>query len=163
MRSYRPALVAGIVLLFMATGVATASGTSRPSPIEGRAGAWATASLVGGIRAADGPSVITCTPKVNYPHNSSHVGGTINVQVTMSCTYPVDKISITASLWRGNSMLKAVNGISYGKASNASNAPIACAPGSYYGMGTWVVTFPYGYVPRVQTGGGQSVVRAISC
>jgi hypothetical protein len=116
-----------------------------------------------GLAASDGPSRISCTPKVNNPHNSSHVGGTVNVQVTMTCTYPVEKISITAALWQGNSLLKAVNGTAYGKAKSASNAPVTCRDGSYQGSGTWVVTFPYGYVPRVQTGGARSSTVRIDC
>jgi hypothetical protein len=50
------------------------------------------------VLAAAPNATITCTPNVANPHNSSHVNGTVNVVVTLSCTGPVAEISIKAAL-----------------------------------------------------------------
>jgi hypothetical protein len=113
--------------------------------------------------APDGPRSIDCTPKVNKPHNSSHVGGTINVQVTMKCTYRVDRIDITASIWRGHTLLNHATGKAFNAAKNAANAPIAYRAGTYHGQGKWMVVYPEGYVPRVQFGEGASASDDINC
>jgi hypothetical protein len=113
--------------------------------------------------APDGPRSIDCTKKVNKPHNSSHVGGTINVQVTMTCTYRVDRIEITASLWRGHTLLKHATGKAFNAAKSSANAPIACHAGTYHGQGKWMVVYPEGYLPRVQFFQGASAEAKIRC
>lgn len=114
-------------------------------------------------QAASGPggSVITCTLKVNYPHNSTHVGGTVNVTSEIKCSSNVDSIYISTGL-RG---AQSSNGWSQKFNTNyhSSNAAATCKNGTYYGVGSGTVTFPSGYSPRVQNVSGSGAVRTVDC
>lgn len=114
-------------------------------------------------QAASGPggSVITCTLKVNYPHNSGHVSGTVNVTSEISCSSNVDGIYISTGL-RGT---QSKNGWKQGFNTNyrSSNAAMPCANGTYWGIGSGTVTFPSGYTPRVQNVEGTGASRAVNC
>lgn len=114
-------------------------------------------------QAASGPggSVITCTLKVNYPHNSTHVGGTVNVTSEIKCTSNVDSIYTSTGL-RGaqtaNGWAQKFN-INYA----SSNAAMPCVNGTYWGIGSGTVTFPSGYSPRVQNVSGAGSSKATNC
>ncbi len=114
-------------------------------------------------QAASGPgsSVITCTLKVNYPHNSTHVGGTVNVTSEIKCTSNVDSIYLSTGL-RG---AQSSNGWSQKFITNyhSSNAAATCKNGTYWGVGSGTVTFPSGYSPRVQNVDGAGGSRAVNC
>src|SRR5262249_17617495 len=49
-------------------------------------------------RAASPQAVIVCKAKVNYPHSSTHVPGTVNATGSVTCTAPVTTISFTMYL-----------------------------------------------------------------
>jgi hypothetical protein len=114
-------------------------------------------------QAASGPggSVITCTLKVNYPHNSIHVGGTVNVTSEIKCTSNVDSIYVSTGLrgaQSGNGWAQKFN-TNY----QSSNAAAPCVNGSYWGVASGTVTFPSGYTPRVQNVNGAGGTRVVDC
>ncbi|MWV59916.1 hypothetical protein [Rathayibacter sp. VKM Ac-2754] len=113
--------------------------------------------------AASGPGgrVITCTLKVHYPHNSSHVGGTINVTSDIKCTSGVDSIYSSTGL-RGT---QSANGWKqkYNDFYVASNAAEPCKNARYWGVGSGTVTFPAGFSPRVQNLEGGGAARTVDC
>jgi len=97
---------------------------------------------------AGGPGVISCNLNVQNPHNSSHVNGFVNVVVTVTCTSPVDAISLRAALYFEGGLVKdSGSSTSTGVAFKQSNAARSCISGSYTGWGSTIVQFPPGYTP----------------
>jgi hypothetical protein len=130
--------------------------------------ATATFLLIGTLgatpaNAATGPggSVITCQLAVHYPHNSTHVFGTVNVSSDILCSSIVDSIYSTTGL-RG---AQSANGWdqSFNNGYMDSNAAKPCVNGSYWGIGGGTVTFPSGYSPRVQSAEGSGATKSINC
>lgn len=158
--------LAGAVLLAgAATTPASAAGGVAPdaaSPSSVRAAATqaqAVSSTVSGARAA-----ITCTPQVQYPHKSTHVPGTVNVVVTLSCTAPVSGINIRAALYRNGALVrdsgqKTVSGTSFA----SHNAAEPCHNATYQGWMSYGVAFPPGYVPPTGASSGFGPVVNITC
>jgi hypothetical protein len=98
---------------------------------------------------------------VNYPHNSTHVSGTVNVTSEISCSSNVDSIYISTGL-RG---AQSSNGWSQKFSTNyaSSNAAVPCKNGTYWGIASGTVTFPSGYTPHVQNVSGTGGSRAVNC
>lgn len=110
---------------------------------------------------ATGPSEITCVLNVQNPHNSSHVRGSVNVVVTMTCTSPVDAISVRAALYRNGVLVKdSGTSTSTGVTFKQNNAAVSCVNGSYTGWGADNVQFPPGYTPS--SGSGTAVRNTVS-
>lgn len=157
-----------LACLSMAAGNGTASATEvsvTPPTNSITTATWpsltATSSTPGQFGAA---AVITCTPNVQSPHNSTHVPGTVNVVVTLSCTAPVPYISIRAALYRSGSLVKDSGAKSvYGARSAQNNAAEPCHGATYQGWMSYVVQFPAGYVPPTGASSGFGPTRAITC
>ncbi|HZM75107.1 MAG TPA: hypothetical protein VFC19_05235 [Candidatus Limnocylindrales bacterium] len=102
-----------------------------------------------------------CTGNVQNPHKSTHVPGTVNVVVTLTCTSTVPQINIRAALYRNGLLVKdsgqkTVNNSSFAQ----HNAAVPCVNGTYRGWMSFGVLFPPGYVP--QTGAGSAFGNSVS-
>jgi len=159
----RPFLsVAGMML---AGSLALVGATAGPAGAAGRGAsgltpASASAQPNHSRHALAADSVITCTPNVQNPHNSTHVGGTVNVVVTLSCTSAVPYISIRAALYRNGALVKDSGAKAvYGSAFAQNNAAVTCSSATYQGWMSYYVEFPPGYSPAsgASSGFGNSV------
>lgn len=118
-------------------------------------------SATKGYGAAD---VIVCTPNVQHPHKSKHVGGTVNVVVTLTCTKAVPLIKIRAALYRNGHLVKE-SGVKavHGRSFAANNAAVRCRSARYRGWMSYFVQFPPGYVPRTGSSSGFGDSVRIRC
>ncbi len=128
---------------------------SAPAPRRRRP----SSATISGARAA-----ITCTPQVQYPHKSTHVPGTVNVVVTLTCTAPVSGINIRAALYRNGALVSDSGQKSFSGTSFAShNAAEPCHNATYQGWMSYGVAFPPGYVPPTGASSGFGPVVNITC
>lgn len=134
----------------------------------------ASAQIVGRVAAsrsvaAPGPkaaveSVIVCTLSIDYPHESSHVPGTANVESNWSCTAPVASLSMNVGLIFDHFDLTAEGSFSNaGLASLQGNAASDCFPGEYNGTSNGSVVFPPGYEPSPQSSAVESPDTFLTC
>ncbi|MFJ2607300.1 hypothetical protein ACIO13_20330 [Streptomyces sp. NPDC087425] len=171
-------LVSAAVLAGLALPVLIGPVSAQAAPGDGTQGAKAAPSSVGGHALSGGPSitatrstgaqqaadVITCTPQVQRPHNSSHVRGTVNVVVTMKCTKPVARIAIRAALYRNGGLVKDSGTKTFTNSASAqNNAAVACSSATYQGWMSYVVNFPAGYTPPSRSGSGFGSAVNITC
>jgi hypothetical protein len=156
-------LVLLIVGLFAAPAHAAAIGipSTRPSPPSSTASSADEGKVVGSVRATrTGTSgtaaedVIECEFRVDYPHHSGHVPGTVNVAVEINCTKAVEVIHIYGALYYYGTLMATsakVNTVtSFTSATNV--AWHACASGTEGIWQGWMwgyVVFPAGYEPPV--------------
>lgn len=130
-------------------------------------GASVQLSAVRSTRTAGGAitaATIVCTLNVQNPHNSSHVGGTVNVVVVLTCTSAVPYISIRAALYRNGGLVKDSGAKSvYNSRTAQNNAAVACSDANYRGWGSFAVTFPPGYAPPTGAGSGYGNQVYIDC
>lgn len=111
---------------------------------------------------SSGPSVISCSAKANNPHDSSHVGGTVNFVGSVTCSSPVASIRMTLTLlWDGYEQAAKTNGNS-GQATLSNNVAAPCSSGGWQGSVVGTVVMPPGYLPQSGTVSASSVV-SISC
>jgi hypothetical protein len=108
--------------------------------------------------------VIVCNGNVQNPHKSTHVPGTVNVVVTLTCTSTVPQINIRAALYRNGLLVKdsgqkTVNNSSFAQ----HNAAVPCQNGTYRGWMSFGVLFPPGYVPPTGAGSGYGNSVSITC
>ncbi|HEV7756131.1 MAG TPA: hypothetical protein VGO94_09770 [Mycobacteriales bacterium] len=145
----------------------SAAPQARPAPPShgvAPASPPATSDSSHGQRRATATDTIVCTPNVQNPHNSSHVNGTVNVVVTLSCTAPVSQINIRAALYRNGALVRdsgqrTVNGSSFAQ----NNAAEPCHNATYQGWMSYGVAFPPGYVPPTGSGSGYGSAVTITC
>lgn len=149
------------------TGLAAASDDSAASApqsvtvLTGPAIVATSGYAQGQVSAAD---TITCTPQVQYPHKSTHVPGTVNVVVTLSCTKPVTRISIRAALYRNGNLVKDSGAKNvYGASFAQNNAAEPCHTATYTGWMSYFVNFPPGYTPPTGSSSGFGPSRPITC
>ena len=120
--------------------------------------------------------VINCKGSLGYPHNSTHVTGTVNTQVKLDCDAPVAELASRVQLWyrtpsvpaliAGTPQLVADSGwrSDYWSMKHRNNAARpTCVPGEYMGTATVRVVAPPGYVPPTQTVNGATPWRTINC
>jgi hypothetical protein len=109
-------------------------------------------------------NVITCTGNVQHPHKSSHVPGTVNVVVTVTCTQSVPVIGIRAALYR-DTVLVADSGQSnfYDVSFAQTNAAEPCHTAWYQGWMGFTVVFPPGYNPPDGSASGFGQHAYITC
>ncbi|MEU7134879.1 hypothetical protein [Streptomyces sp. NPDC046261] len=113
---------------------------------------------------ADARAVIRCTGQVQRPHNSTHVPGTVNVVVTVSCTAPVPEITTRAALYKNGQLVKqSTLRTQRNTASGQNNAAVRCSPGNYRGWMYFKVVFPPGYRPPTGSGNGLGQEVALGC
>jgi hypothetical protein len=109
-------------------------------------------------------TVITCSIRVDNPHNSHHVTGTVNVTAVVDCNMAVPAMSLAVELYRGSvrdgketftaTNTKELEG-------NAANA--VCVAGSYRGAAAADVQAPPGFTPPRLTVEETSKTVPITC
>ncbi|WP_141977688.1 hypothetical protein [Saccharothrix saharensis] len=121
-------------------------------------------SRQGEAASASSPPVITCNAISDYPHNSSHVPGTINVVGRGVCDYPVGSIDVVTGLFRGGTTVVGTGArVQANVASLSAPASAPCVAGSYIGVADVIFTAPPGYYPPAIRLVGQSPSVSISC
>jgi hypothetical protein len=156
--------LAGLIALPSSPAFAGSRFVSAPTGVRAAAGPAAVHSSGFSARSAGTASVITCTPNVQNPHKSTHVPGTVNVVVTMSCTAPVSEIWVDAALYRnGGLVVESGYRVFYSTAYGSNNAAEPCHTASYVGWGGFGVLFPPGYVPQWATTSGFGNSVYITC
>ncbi|MEU7555099.1 hypothetical protein AB0B01_22620 [Streptomyces sp. NPDC044571] len=171
MRTWRTAAGAASMAVLALIGAtspvaATGAGTDHSAPAT-----VSTGSLhEGGVEAgrsgsdADASAVIRCEGQVQRPHNSTHVPGTVNVVVTVSCTAPVPEITTRAALYKNGQLVnQSALRTQRNTRSGQNNAAVRCSPGNYRGWMYFKVVFPPGYRPPTGSGNGLGEEVALSC
>jgi hypothetical protein len=155
------------------------SPTGQSSALMGQSG-----SLIPQLGPVPISPIIECTPDVQYPHESRHVSGTVNVVVTVTCTIPgttsqvkIPQIQIQAALlysptstapaeWTQADVVQPQPSpkIVYAQSFAQTNASTTCKVGTYVGWMRYWATFPPGYNPPVDGDNGIGDPRYIgSC
>lgn len=107
---------------------------------------------------------IDCVPNVQYPHNSTHVPGTVNVVVTVNCTAAVPEIHVTAGLYRDGWLVSQTPWASFVATSFAkTNAAVPCQDGTYQGWMDYDITWPDNYLEIASPGPGYGPAVPITC
>ncbi|MEV6600112.1 hypothetical protein AB0M36_25150 [Actinoplanes sp. NPDC051346] len=106
---------------------------------------------------------IICDLRVDYPHKSSHVPGTVNVVGNVNCTAPVSAIYMAVGLARNGSLVSVTNYSNSGQASLRGNTATACVNGAYQGVESVTVVFPPGFTPPTASGTALSPGVSIVC
>jgi hypothetical protein len=107
--------------------------------------------------------VINCDLKINNPHKSTHVTGTINITATWTCTAPVSTLTIDIYLYRNGLYVSEGHTSNPGGSYLMGNAATGCASGTYQGVALGSVVFPPGYTPPTQNLSVTSNSVYISC
>ncbi|MCD9141135.1 hypothetical protein [Streptomyces albireticuli] len=164
------AAAAAVLALLGGTSPATAGGTatdpSAPATVPRNAPDDPGGSVEAGKSGsdADAQAVIRCTGQVQRPHNSTHVPGTVNVVVTVSCTAPVQEITTRAALYKNGQLVnQSALRTQHNTASAQNNAAVRCSPGNYRGWMYFKVVFPPGYNPPTASANGFGQEVPISC
>lgn len=109
-------------------------------------------------------TVISCSSNTQYPHNSSHVSGTINAVGQVNCTGVVRHISLTVTLYNNNGVPLSSGTSSANSVSTLSaNAAIPCSGGAYYGGTIFNISYPANYNPSTGSGSSWSPTVDLSC
>ena len=164
--------VFGLILLSVAATATPASAAkSSTAPAAAAALSTATASTPPSTSSSSSTSpdlgvaaVIVCTGNVQNPHKSTHVPGTVNVVVTLTCTARVPQINIRAALYRNGLLVKDSGQKTVNNTSFAShNAAVPCVSGTYRGWMSTGVLFPPGYIPPTSAGSAFGNSVSITC
>ena len=110
-------------------------------------------------------SAILCTVSIDNPHNSSHVGGTVNVVSHISCSPGslMALLSLDTQLWRSGGQVAANHGQVAGFYWLDNNAAVGCVSGGYVGNATARLTPPPGYTPASASATVSSPLVTIAC
>ncbi|GGF15026.1 hypothetical protein GCM10011399_06170 [Subtercola lobariae] len=129
------------------------------------AGAICVVGVAAPAEASTGPGgqVITCTIKTNYPHNSGHVFGTVNVTADVLCSAPVGGLNVNVALQRNGATTSTGRSQNGGQNYLSANAAVGCVNGRYQGLSHISVTFPAGFSPSVAGTDSSSISRNIDC
>jgi hypothetical protein len=145
-----------------------------PAPVPGHPvltyEGWAAATS--SSASPDAVPVIVCHLKVDNPHKSTHVNGTINVQATLSCTglNPAYS-SVTVQLYK-IVCTPGCNAVAYGNAGSASgtykqsitaNSSGPCTSGQYHGSAYGYVQAPPGVSPPTAHLEAVGATASITC
>ena len=135
----------GIAVLMTCVGVGVASVESAVAATDPTFGF----NLTPSNGTSSGP-VIRCTIQTEWPHDSGHVLGSVNVGSYVRCSAPVTKIEHYVDLYYGTAKLSSAVYFSWGRASSEVYASYpTCVPGVYQGKGQAVIYAPAGYYPPV--------------
>lgn len=109
-------------------------------------------------------SDFACTLQVQYPHNSSHFPGTINVVGTLDCSSWTYALALNVDLYR-NGVLVASSPSKSGTFTShlETNAATPCVPGAYYGIATGSVLAGPFYWPPLWNAWVLSPTRYLTC
>jgi hypothetical protein len=149
-RIWATALAAAAVALAVP---ATPAGASPSTASVERKGStttvtWHKATTADGVAVnAEGPPVITCQVVSDFPHNSSHAPGRINVVGRVDCSAPIAEIDLIEALFSGNTVANAKQRVAPNFATLSVQADIACVPGTYFGLADAILIAPPGYSP----------------
>jgi hypothetical protein len=159
--------VRGTLAMMTAVGVAICIQGSASAERSGRAPfslrAWQ-APQPQPITAVSGAKVIVCNAKVQQPHKSSHVPGTINVVATIACTHTVPSLAVGVGLYRNGRLVKLSRVRAFRNTRiGANNAAVPCSSGSYRGAANFAVVFPPGFNPPSRVGRRAGDARKIQC
>ena len=113
-------------------------------------------------------SKITCTLKIDYPHNSFHNPFRINVVANWKCPSPVHELLMTVKLFTGGlihvELSKGGPFKNYRKAKLRGNTSFPClGSGFYFARASGTVIFAQGYVPHKTNLNVQSADRIVLC
>lgn len=97
---------------------------------------------------------ISCTIQINYPHDSGHNPGNINVTGSITCTAPVTVLDIGVGLYLDEYLLASNYKVGTGAYISTNAATPCLLPGVYQGGVVGAVTFPPGFVPPWSDWGG---------
>lgn len=163
-RAWRSRAIALVASLLMALSVVAPAQAEDAMPLPlTESTVEATTITIPGTTSTS--SVITCTINAQHPHDSSHVGGTVNGVATISCSQAVSSLSITVELWYQDAAVVAgpTSKSNFGRAFIKHNAATTCVPGYYRTVATGRVVFPPGYVPPSGTVGHYSPLIFVDC
>jgi hypothetical protein len=164
-------LVAGLVIAAPWEAQAEQPVPIPVTPIPAFSATGPGSSVDGGLN-PNAEAVISCTLNVQNAHNSSHVGGTINVVATIDCT-PVaaSSLSISVTLYKAYCD-SSCHQVPYGntrtnrnteRASIQENSAAACTSGDYFGVAYGSIVSPPGYTPPSGTVSSVGATSHITC
>jgi hypothetical protein len=163
-------LVSIAIVALAAANVTSAQATPTPVPISKPISSYSfTPTRSGGGVSPD--ATYSCTLNVQNPHNSSHVGGTINVVATISCGIAVTRMSLQVTFYkvvcdpRCGTVPYGTTGssVTYSNRTIQANSAAACSSGSYFGEAYGSIVAPPGFSPPTGTVEGPGATVAISC
>ena len=166
----RMAVVAGAALFSLATIAPTAMAASPSTgstwtvvaTVRSRPLSSVTSTSLAG--AASGG--VVCSLELDYPHNSTHVRGTVNVVARVVCSSPVSSISLSPQLYppvpyapiAGTPVIVADT-----SSAQANAASTFCTNGTWQGWASWSVVFPPGDTPPTGSGAAFGPTAPITC
>lgn len=83
---------------------------------------------------ASAGGVIACDLRIDNPHNSGHVLGTVNVEAVITCSSQVSSLSVTAYLYPPVPYAPVRGATARGTITAKSNAAKSCTNGTYQGI-----------------------------
>jgi hypothetical protein len=164
--------LARTVFAVLAAVTLSIAGLASPASAAGETGTASTAvhqqtfqvKVPAGVRnGAAADLAITCNLRVDYPHNSSHVFGTVNAVAQITCDTPVYGLGLEVDLMRDSQLAAANYSENYGVAALTVNTAADCVPGGYYVHANAVVVFPEGVVPPTLSDSQESATLSIGC
>lgn len=118
---------------------------------------------------ATGRDVITCSIRVDHPHNSTTHPGEMIVKALTSCSATVVSITQVMTMWSRLWILPDYP-VAYGFPKTAGPTSSVggfvstfCVPGNYFGTADSVIIPPAGYFPPIDAIGGVGPVVPINC
>jgi hypothetical protein len=110
-------------------------------------------------------SIVGCGLRVDYPHESTHFPGTVNVVAEFTCNDLVASIEMAIGLTRDGQEVAyqtfVGSGVKTLERHVATSLP--CVDGAYQGGATAVVTFPFPSFPATGTLHANSAIKQIIC
>jgi hypothetical protein len=161
------------LVLFGLTALGPSATQAAPVPVPASP-TWIFTAAPNGTPGAASPntSAIACTLNVQNAHGSTHVGGTVNVVATISCT-PVaaSRLSLQVTLYKvvcdpgcyDAAYGKTGSTTNYGHASVQANSAGPCTPGDYFGSAYGSIVSPPGYTPPSGTVSGAGRTSRVTC
>jgi hypothetical protein len=106
---------------------------------------------------------INCLLRLDYPHNSSHVDGTVNVAAQVTCDTPVSSITLLLQLYYNGSVANSNINENAGQLSLYNQVAAPCINGGWQAHAETLVNFPPGVVPPSAYDSEDSQQISIDC
>lgn len=90
---------------------------------------------------------VICNLRLDYPHSSSHVDGTVNVESQVTCNTPVTGITLLLQLYYNGSVANSSINENVGAASLYNQVAAPCINGGWQAHAEALVIFPPGVTP----------------
>jgi len=110
---------------------------------------------------ASAGGVIACDLRIDNPHNSGHVLGTVNVEAVITCSSQVSSLSVTAYLYPPVPYAPVRGATARGTITAKSNAAKSCTNGTYQGYARATVVIPPGYTGPTSASGFGNAIKII--